>query len=60
MTSTTKTFITNAISFAGSQAAILVAGVIGGYLMGWTSEHTASVTVAIQMAYAGWTIRGWC
>lgn len=55
----TKTFIANAIGFIGSQAAILLAGVIGGYVIGWTPEFAASVTVAVQMAVAGFTVRGW-
>jgi hypothetical protein len=54
-----KTFILNAIEFIGTQAAILVAGAVIGYAIGWTPEFSASVVVAVQMGVAGWTIRGW-
>jgi hypothetical protein len=59
MTDTQKTILLNAIGFVGSQAALLLAGVVVGYAVGWTPEFTASVVVAAQMAVAGWTIRGW-
>jgi hypothetical protein len=55
----TKTFVTNAIEFVGAQAAVLLAGTIIGYVVGWTPEYTAEVIVAAQCALGGWMVRGW-
>lgn len=56
---TTKTFIANAITFAGSQAAIILSGVIVGMALGWDPKFAADVTVETQMLFAGFIIRGW-
>jgi hypothetical protein len=54
-----KTFITNAIGFVGSQCAILLAGAIISLVLCWDAKFAADVTVEAEMLFAGFAIRGW-
>lgn len=55
----TKTIIINGLGFVGWQAAIILTGVVVGYVLGWEPKFAADTTIAVQMFFSGFALRGW-
>jgi hypothetical protein len=47
------------LGFVGWQAAIILTGVVVGYVLGWEPKFAADTTIAVQMFFSGFALRGW-